>query len=215
MSDLRIGIVHYPGAQLSAAMGLADLFGIAGEIADRADRGAPRLSTRVIESPADDRTLSPGGSDARCDVLILPPSLHAPITADAAAPLADWLRERHAAGVVIASVCGGSFLLAETGLLSGRAATTHWVYADAFRQRFPDVILDLDRLVIDGGDILSAGGLMSWADLGLKLVDRYLGPVRRVSTSSTISPGPQPCRSISRSNGASIPIWPWICSCAP
>lgn len=109
-----------------------------------------------------------------------------PITDEAAAPFVERLRERHAAGAVLASVCGGVFLLAETGLLAGRAVTTHWMYAETFRQRFPDVRLDTDRLIIDGGDILSAGGLMSWTDLGLRLVERILGPAAMAETARTM-----------------------------
>lgn len=112
-----------------------------------------------------------------CDVLILPPSLEPPIASEAALPLARWLRERHGEGSVLASICAGAFLLGETGLLAGRTVTTHWAYTEAFRDRFPDARLDIDRLIIDGSDIISAGGLMSWTDLGLKLVDRFLGPV--------------------------------------
>ena len=182
MSEISIGIVLYPGAQLSAALGLADLFRIAGRVADRADQGAPQLQVRTIEPTADGLPAAAAGDDAPCHVLILPPSLEAPIQPDVAAPLAGWLRERHAEGAILASVCGGAFLLAETGLLSARAATTHWIYTEEFRGRFPDVVLDTDRLIIDGGDIISAGGLMSWTDLGLKLVDRFLGPVVMAQT---------------------------------
>src|SRR5690606_16077027 len=70
----------------------------------------------------------------------------------------------------------GAFLPAETGLLARRTATTHWTLAEAFSSRFPQVSLDTDRLFIDDGDIITAGGLMSWTDLGLRLVDRFLGP---------------------------------------
>jgi transcriptional regulator GlxA family with amidase domain len=188
MNEIRIGIVLYPGAQLSAAMGLTDLFHIAGQMAERTDQGAPRLRVRDIQAEATGTSapvVAPEPSesdDAPCHVLILPPSLEAPIQSDVAAPVADWLRQRHGEGSVLASVCGGAFLLAETGLLSERAATTHWIYADEFRDRFPDVALDTDRLIIDGGDIISAGGLMSWIDLGLKLVDRFLGPVVMAQT---------------------------------
>lgn len=176
MSEIRIGIVLYPGAQLSAALGLADLFEVAGGIAERVGEGAPHLEIEMIQ-PSEGAMPEPATGTSACHVLILPSSLQAPISPDVAAPLASWLRARHAAGAILASVCGGAFLLAETGLLTGRAATTHWIYAEAFRERFPDVSLDTDRLIIDGGDILSAGGLMSWTDLGLKLVDRFLGPV--------------------------------------
>lgn len=96
----------------------------------------------------------------------------------------------------MASICGGAFLLGETGLLNGRSVTTHWAYADSFRDRFPEVIVDADRLLIDGGDIISAGGLMAWTDLGLKLVERFLGPVVMVQTARMLlvdPPGREQC----------------------
>ncbi|MEQ5828888.1 GlxA family transcriptional regulator [Sulfitobacter sp. NFXS29] len=188
MDEIRIGIILYLGAQLSAAMGLADLFQIAERTAEGSDQGAPRLRVQILQT-GEMAILTPEGApeasgldNAHCHVLILPPSLEAPIKSDVAAPLAGWLRERHGEGTVLASICGGAFLLAETGLLRGRAATTHWVYAGDFRERFPEVVLDTDRLIIDGGDIISAGGLMSWTDMGLKLVDRFLGPVVMAQT---------------------------------
>lgn len=186
MTDARIGIVLYPGVQMSAVLGLTDLFKIAGRIALEANAGAPRLRVRHLQA---DRTTAapvvvfdsdgPAGAPEQkiCDVLILPPSLEQPITSEAALPLARWLLERHVEGSVLASICAGAFLLGETGLLAGRTVTTHWTYTEAFRDRFPDARLDTDRLIIDGSDIISAGGLMSWTDLGLKLVDRFLGPV--------------------------------------
>jgi transcriptional regulator GlxA family with amidase domain len=115
-------------------------------------------------------------------IFILPPSLGEPISHEAAAPLAHWLRERHAEGAALSSVCAGAFLLAETGLLRNRTATTHWVYTEALATRFPEIRVDADRLVIDDGDIITAGGLMAWTDLGLKLVDRLLGPTAMIET---------------------------------
>ncbi len=46
----------------------------------------------------------------------------------------------------------------ETGLLDGRSATTHWIYAEALAQQFPAVKVDVDKLIIDDGDIVTAGG---------------------------------------------------------
>ena len=59
----------------------------------------------------------------------------------------------------------GAFVLAATGLLAGRPATTHWSFANAFRDRFPDVRLDTDKIIIDDGDIVTAGGMLAWTDL--------------------------------------------------
>ncbi|KQZ76710.1 AraC family transcriptional regulator [Sphingopyxis sp. Root214] len=176
-APVKIGLVCYPGAQLSAVLGLADLFEIANNVVRKRPETGPVRLLRVDQWDWDSgSTLAVSSSESPADVLILPPSLGAPVTPEVARPVAAWLRDYHAAGCILASICAGAFLLAETGLLDSRTATTHWTYAEAFSQRFPQVALDIDRLIIDDGDIITAGGLMSWTDLGLRLVDRFLGP---------------------------------------
>lgn len=93
-----------------------------------------------------------------------------------APPLAEWLREQHQRGVTLCSVCAGAFVLAHCGLLDGRTVTTHWYLAQELAEHFPAVQVDAGRLVVDDGDIVTAGGLMAWLDLGLALVNRLLGP---------------------------------------
>ena len=181
MTAIRIGIILYPGAQRSSALGLEDLFGIAERIARETAPAAPALQVHMLEQPLPE---SPDASG--CHVLILPPSLEPAITPATAAPLAGWLRARHAEGTVLASICAGAFLLGETGLLQDREVTTHWAYAEAMKERFPTARVDTDRLLIDGGDIISAGGLMAWTDLGLKLVERFLGPAVMAQTARTL-----------------------------
>ncbi len=90
--------------------------------------------------------------------------------------------ERHAAGTTLCSVCGGAFVLAETGLLAGRSATTHWSFAQALADRFPDIDVDACRITVEDGNLITAGGVLAWADLGLKLVDRHLGPTIMLQT---------------------------------
>ncbi|MEZ0470068.1 GlxA family transcriptional regulator [Luteimonas salinilitoris] len=97
-------------------------------------------------------------------------------------PFADWLAERHVEGATIASTGCGAFVLASAGLLAGRAATTHWLMAEKFQANFPNVKLDVSRAVIEDGDILTAGGMMAWTDLGMRLIDRLLGPTIVVET---------------------------------
>ena len=116
------------------------------------------------------------------DVLIATGRLSGPLEGEEAAPYARWLAERHARGATLASSCGGAFLLAATGLLSGRAATTHWLFADKLRADFPDVKVDADKILIEDGEILTAGGLMAWTDLGMRLIDRLLGPTIMAET---------------------------------
>lgn len=66
-------------------------------------------------------------------------------------------------------------MLAKTGLLAGRQATTHWSFAEEFSARFPDVLMESDHMVIDYGDVMAAGGAMAWTDLGLRLTEQFLG----------------------------------------
>ncbi|MFE6620683.1 GlxA family transcriptional regulator [Streptomyces sp. NPDC057740] len=82
----------------------------------------------------------------------------------------DAIRRTHARGARVMSLCTGSFALAEAGLLDGRRATTHWRWADSFRQLHPRVLLEPDVLFVDDGDILTAAGSAAALDLCLHVV---------------------------------------------
>ncbi|MDC0716578.1 GlxA family transcriptional regulator [Nannocystis bainbridge] len=165
----RVVILVYPGAQLSAVYGLTDMFTVASRLAaEGADARAP-LEV-VAWRPEEGRP--PTGPLA---AVIVPPSL-AGSPREGTGPLAAWLAARHGEGTLVCSVCAGTFLLAEAGLLADRVATTHWALAGAFAARFPEVALATDRLLVDDGDVITAGGLMAWTDLGLKLIERLFGP---------------------------------------
>lgn len=169
-TPIEIGIVPYPGAQQAAIHGLTDLFNLADRFAARHHPHTGPFLQVTQRLPSDEQT-----DLASPSVLIFAPKISTPPSAEEAAPFIDWIVEHHRRGAILASVCGGAFLLAETGLLKGRTVTTHWDHAELFRQRFSDVNLDIDKLIIDDGDLISAGGIMAWIDLGLKIVDRFLG----------------------------------------
>ena len=106
------------------------------------------------------------GTASRSDVLlILPPalSLTPPSFPDA---LPEALRGYHQAG---------AFAIAEAGLATGRRMTTHWQHRASFAARFPCVDLDVDWLLVDEGDILSAAGIMAWTNLALHLIENLHG----------------------------------------
>jgi transcriptional regulator GlxA family with amidase domain len=99
---------------------------------------------------------------------------------------AEWLRQRHAEGAVICSVCTGSLLIAETGLLDGLEATSHWSVAPIFRCHYPQVRLRPERILCPAGPehrIVTAGGASSWCELSLYLIARFAGAIeaRRMS----------------------------------
>jgi transcriptional regulator GlxA family with amidase domain len=75
----------------------------------------------------------------------------------------------------VASICTGALVLAEAGLLDGRRATTHWAYAHDFRERFPAVNLEEDRIFIIDGSIWTSAGCTACIDLALAMVERDMG----------------------------------------
>lgn len=179
-ASAEIGLVIYPGVQMAAVLGMTDLFNAATRLAGRKGRTGPALRVSHWRL-ADGKPVRTDASDAgagasRPCVLVLPPALGDPIPREDAEPFAAWLCECHASGIQLASICAGAFLLGETGLLAGRTITTNWVIAETFEVRFPNVHVDTDKLLSDDGDIVTAGGVMAWVDLGLKLIDRFLGP---------------------------------------
>lgn len=89
--------------------------------------------------------------------------------------ICDVLVDAHARGVRIASICTGAFVLAAAGLLDGRRATTHWRYAKAFADKYPNVVLDPDVLYVDEGDIITSAGSSAGIDMLLHLVRRDFG----------------------------------------
>ena len=178
----QIGLLIYPGCQLAAIYGLTDLFRIAVQWS-----GDPPREIRVTHWQATEDGVSciwdslPGARH-RLTHVIAPPSIIMPENMAPAPAAAIWLRDQHAAGATLCSVCAGAFVLAETGLIDGRRATTHWAFAQQLAQRFPKVHLAAQHMVLDEGDIITAGGILAWADLGLTLVERFLGPATMLAT---------------------------------
>jgi AraC family transcriptional regulator, transcriptional activator FtrA len=85
------------------------------------------------------------------------------------------LRDAHNRGARLMSVCSGVFVLAATGLLDGKRATTHWRYVDALRSRYPSIHVEPDVLYVDEGDILTSAGSAAGIDLCLHVVRRDYG----------------------------------------
>jgi transcriptional regulator GlxA family with amidase domain len=92
---------------------------------------------------------------------------------------------------LVAASCYGTFVLAESGLLEGRMATTTWWLRDSFRQRYPGVRLNADRALVDDGSILTAGAMTAHSDLSLHLLRRLRGHAvaRQVSSVMLVDEG--------------------------
>jgi transcriptional regulator GlxA family with amidase domain len=89
------------------------------------------------------------------------------------AALINWISEQYKHGAEIASICTGAFLLAATGLLEGKTCSTHWNAANDFRRLFPNVNLQIDKLITVEPGIYTNGGAYSFLNLMLFLVETY------------------------------------------
>lgn len=88
-------------------------------------------------------------------------------------PLIDWIEQQYKDGAEIASICTGAFLLASTGILDGRSCSTHWAVENVFKNNFPDVHLQTDKLITDENGIYTNGGAYSFLNLMLYLIEKY------------------------------------------
>lgn len=96
-----------------------------------------------------------------------------------------WLADQAEQGALIASVCTGSIMLAEAGLLDGLPATVHWAYHDMIARSYPKVRLMSERVLVPAGPghmIVTAGGSSSWEDLALYVVWRFCGEAEALRT---------------------------------
>lgn len=87
----------------------------------------------------------------------------------------NWIREVNKSGTEIASMCVGSFFLAEAGLLNGKTATSHWASADELQLRYPLVRVKSDRVITDQDGIYTGGGAFSSLKLILYLIEKFCG----------------------------------------
>lgn len=184
----EIGLLLYPDAASATVHGLTDLFNVASTIArERIGANAPmfRVSHWQPDVKADtvDRAFDTHPQLTGSPVaVIIPGSWQGQPSPDVIRCMVKWLVERHAAGTTLCSVCAGAFLLAESGLLAGRTVTTHWTLTQKLAECFPDVHVDEKQITIEDGNFITAGGVLAWTDLGLRLVDRYLGSTIMLET---------------------------------
>ena len=119
--------------------------------------------------------------DPAADIVILPEIWLAPDESISGRypEIMDWLRRRHAARAMLYSACSGAVMLAESGLLDGCEATSHWGYQDLFRRQYPRVRFRPGPNLVFAdarGGIVTAGGTTSWHDLALHIIARHGSP---------------------------------------
>lgn len=184
---LNVVVVGFDAALASAITGVLDLFALAGVSWNR-------VQGEEVGRHFNVHLASPDGAPIRCingiqilaqlsyaeiqdiDILIVP-TIGGPIDEVLAhnPQLLALLQHANREGWTIAGNCTGNFLLAEAGILNGRTATTHWGFKQQFLQRYPEVNLTAEQLITRDEHIYCAGGGLAWFDLGLHMIERYVG----------------------------------------
>ena len=108
----------------------------------------------------------------KTDLIIIPSAMLGEDTADRQV-MFDWINKQYKAGAEIASMCSGAFILAATGIMDGRSCSTHWSFGDRFKDMFPKVNLQSDKLITDEKGIYTNGGAYSFLNLVIYLVEKY------------------------------------------
>ena len=171
----------------STAIGPMDVFTHVGSLWNFFNGEAPRPRFRVTTASATGEAVQCEGPirlsptmairDVRkADIIFIPSTGNGfDDVAERNPTIIPWLKKWHARGTAIAAVCSGVGLLAETGLLNGRRATTHWGIAERLRAKYPQVNWMPELLVTEDRDLYCGGGMNAALDLSLYLAERFCG----------------------------------------
>src|SRR5207237_1236986 len=181
---LRVALFAYPGVQALDLSGPLEMFARATRLLRDEGRTHPGYSLAVVGTRAGPITSSSGfrflpdttfgALRGRIDTLLVLGGLGVNALLDDQAVL-GWLRRMAGRVRRLGSVCTGTFLLAEAGLLDGRAVTTHWSRAAELARRYPRVRVEQDRIWVRDGNVYSSAGVGGGMDLALALIEEHLG----------------------------------------
>jgi transcriptional regulator GlxA family with amidase domain len=194
---INIYILGFDQALASAITGIVDLFALSGvtwnriqqqktamafnvQLASEQGRNIQCINNLLLAPHCSfgdlDNALNQQPAEVLESNILVVPTIGGPIqqTLDNNPQLIQLLRKAHRAGWTIAGNCTGNFLLAEAGILDGKAATTHWGFESDFKQRFPQVKLQAEQLITRDENIFCAGGGIAWFDLGLHIIERSI-----------------------------------------
>ncbi|MFA9378343.1 MAG: DJ-1/PfpI family protein [Lachnotalea sp.] len=116
------------------------------------------------------------------DILIIPGGYGAEMIEIHNETLLTWIKKQSNHVSILASVCTGAFLLAETGLLDGKRATTHWMDIEKLKEEYPEIKVQSDVKFVDENSILTSGGVSAGINMSLYLVYKLVGEEIAVAT---------------------------------
>lgn len=167
---MNVAILILPNVLKSAAYGIHELFSI-NNMYCKSKNEDNIVTTFISFNSIEHFDCIPLNFSNVFDVVMIPPTLR-DHSYHAQNEIIDWLRFQHNHGAILAAACGGCFILAQTNLLHGKKATTHWAYENMFKKEFPMTQLDINKILIDEGDIITAGGINAYMDLCLYIIEK-------------------------------------------
>lgn len=186
-----VAILVFPGVELLDFAGPFEVFSAA-----RRSLGAPEPLFDVFtvaESTDPLRcnnpvTVVPDYTLASCpkaDILVIPGG-QGTRSAINRVELIDWIRTRAVSAEIMTSVCTGSFLLAQAGLLTGKTATTHWASIERMRESFPATSVREQARWVDEGVVVTSAGVSAGIDMALHVIARLHGAEAAATTARWI-----------------------------
>ena len=233
-----IALLAAPETSASVLYGLYDVLVSVGAVYLDMITGSPGeelLDVRIVSTDGKpfrcvaNVPVAPNASIGELDTVdaVIVCDMYAPVNADPTGRYPeeiDWLRRLHTRGALICSVCSGSLLLAEAGLLDGHGATAHWAYRDMFQRYYPKVRFKSESMLCLAAEdhrVVTAGGVSAWHDLAVYLISRYCGHSQAIETAKVFlisghSEGQSPyavmTRPVESSDGPILNCQQWIAS---
>jgi transcriptional regulator GlxA family with amidase domain len=179
----RVGILVFPDVEVLDFCGPFEVFSVT-RLDEARRREEPSPFEVLVVAESLEPVVATGGlrvlpdhdlaSCPRLDILVVPGGwgTRSLVNNDR---VVGWIRERAGQADLVASVCTGSFLLGQAGLLDGRRATTHWMSLDRMRDSLPAIEVVRDQHVVEDGSILTSAGIAAGIDMALRVVARYHG----------------------------------------
>jgi transcriptional regulator GlxA family with amidase domain len=183
MNRKRVGIVVFPDVEVLDFCGPFEVFSVT-RLDETLRREDPSPFEVVLVAETAGPVVTTGGMKVipdhnlddcpPLDILVVPGGWGTR-TQRLNARLVGWIAERAKQVETLTSVCTGSLLLGQAGLLDGRRATTHWRALDMMRELFPSIKVEEKMHVVEEGNVLTSAGISAGIDMALRVVARYHG----------------------------------------
>ncbi len=181
----QVAVLACNGAVATTIVGPQDVFSMTGVLYEMTQCLDPTHYFRVQIVTADGKPvrcynnllITPDCSIRECDpdIVVVPAVLDLEKVLQQHGDIVPWLQELYSNQRSLVAVCSGSLLLAATGLLDDKIATTHWAMANLFRKHFPKVRLRPDEIITDDSGIICSGGYDSYLDVCIYVIEKCFG----------------------------------------